>query len=155
MLRMGYTFDLVEAILSVDFDLIPMIRPKLDQLKIFTQEEVGFESLVLTNKRIGNILKNQEEVTGVNRDLFQHACESRLWHAFEELKDEIQSNVGTGQYTDALRLMMRLRKPVDDFFDSVEVLTKDHPDLKKNRIGVLRNLSQLFLSMADFSKFSI
>jgi glycyl-tRNA synthetase beta chain len=155
MLRAGYTSELVEAVLSVNFDLIPMIRPKIDQLKTFSREEEEFESLVLSNKRISNILKNQEDITGIDRNLFQHECEARLWETFLGLKDDIQEKIRSGQYTEALNLMMRLRKPVDDFFDSVEVLTKENPDLRKNRIGILRNLLRLFLSLADFSKLSI
>jgi len=60
-----------------------------------------------------------------------------------------------GKYINALNLMTKLRKPVDDFFDTVEVLTKESAELKNNRVGLLNNLSKLFLSIADFSKFSI
>jgi len=37
----------------------------------------------------------------------------------------------------------------------VEILTKESEALKANRIGVLQQLSGLFLSVADLSKFSI
>ena len=40
------------------------------------------------------------------------------------------------------------------FFNGVEVLTKDRP-LRENRVGILQHLAGLFLSVADFSKFSI
>jgi len=155
ILRAGYKSDLIEAIISVNFNLIPMIRPRIDQLKGFSTEADEFESLVLTNKRIANILKNQDETTAVETDLFQHDCESTLWNAYQGLKEVIREKLDSGQYVEALTLTMQLRKPVDDFFDSVEVLTKKDPALMKNRIGILRNLSGLFLSLADFSKFSI
>jgi glycyl-tRNA synthetase beta chain len=58
-------------------------------------------------------------------------------------------------YYEALELMARLRKPVDDLFDGVEILSKENPQLKNNRVGMLQALARLFLSLADFSKFSI
>ena len=50
--------------------------------------------------------------------------------------------------------MARLRKPVDELFDGVEILAKD-AQLRDNRLGMLQNLAHLFQSLADFSKFSI
>jgi glycyl-tRNA synthetase beta chain len=51
--------------------------------------------------------------------------------------------------------MSTIRKPVDDFFDGVEVLTKDDPALRNNRVGLLQQIAGLMLLFADFSKFSI
>ena len=51
--------------------------------------------------------------------------------------------------------MVKLRRPVDDFFDNVEILTKDDQALRKNRIGLLQQLSRFFLKVADFSRFSV
>jgi glycyl-tRNA synthetase beta subunit len=44
---------------------------------------------------------------------------------------------------------------VDDFFDGVEVLTKNNQDLRENRVGLLQQIAGLMLLIADFSKFSI
>jgi len=51
--------------------------------------------------------------------------------------------------------MAKIRKPVDDFFDGVEVLTKDDQALRENRVGVLQKIAGLMLLFADFSRFSI
>ena len=59
------------------------------------------------------------------------------------------------EYLEALGLMVKLRKPVDDFFDGVEVLTKDDQALRENRVGLLQQIAGLMLLIADFSKFSI
>ena len=63
--------------------------------------------------------------------------------------------VERGDYFEALNLMVRLRKPVDDLFDGVEILTKEDTQLRNNRVGMLQSLARLFLGLADFSKFSI
>jgi len=51
--------------------------------------------------------------------------------------------------------MATLKGPVDDFFNGVEILTKESGELKNNRVGMLQELSRLFLKIADFSKFAI
>lgn len=155
MLGAGYMSELVEAVLSAGFDDIYELRFKIDQLKTFMTESSEFESLVLTSKRITNILKSQKETKDVDPKLFKEPSEVTLWESYGELKDEVLQLMKNREYHDALNLMVRLRKPVDDLFDEVEILAKDQPQLKDNRVGTLQTLAGLFQSFADFSKFSI
>jgi len=43
-----------------------------------------------------------------------------------------------------------LRAPVDAFFDDVMV-NADEPDLRRNRLNLLKELRDLFLDVADIS----
>jgi glycyl-tRNA synthetase beta subunit len=54
-----------------------------------------------------------------------------------------------------LNLLLTLKKPVNDLFDGVEILTRKDDCLRKNRVAVLQELARLFLTIADFSKFAI
>ena len=155
MLGGGHTSDLVEAILSAGFDHIYELRFRIDQLKKFMNESSEFESLVLTSKRITNILKKQADIQNVDPDLFKEPSEFRLWEAYEALEGDVLRFIEGKKYFEALDLMGRLRKPVDDLFDEVEILAKDQPQLKSNRVGILQTLARLFQNLADFSKFSI
>ncbi len=155
MLGVGYTSDLVEAILSAGFDHVHELRFRIEQLKKFMIESNEFESLVLTSKRITNILKKQERTLDVDPGLFKEPSEFKLWESYGELKDDILQLMENRKYYEALNLVVRLRKPVDDLFDEVEILTKDHPQLKDNRVAMLQALAGFFQSIADFSKFSI
>jgi len=155
MLRLGYESDLIEAVLSVEFDHISQLRPRIEQLNRFIKESNEFESLVQAFKRVNNILKGKKESPDVDPTLFKESCESELWRAYQEFKDDVHRLMEKRNYFEALNLMARLREPVDDFFDGVEILTQDNPPLRENRVGMLQNLARLFLSLADFSKFSI
>jgi glycyl-tRNA synthetase beta chain len=152
--REGYDTDLVEAVISAHFDRIKEVRLRLDQLKRFMMESDEFQPLALTFKRVTNILKKEEKTLTVEPSLFREGFESDLWTSFEGLKGDVHLALEEGNYYGALDLMARLRKPVDDFFNGVEVLTKDR-SLRENRVGILQHLAGLFLSVADFSKFSI
>ena len=155
MLRSGYESDLIESIISVTFDRIDQLGLRIDQLKRFASESEEFQALTLIFKRVTNILKKQEEPFEVDFALFKEACESVLWETYQTLKDDIYRCLEKRDYYGALNLMARLRKPVDDFFDGVEVLVKDNNSLRENRVGLLQHLEMLFLSIADFSKFAI
>ena len=155
MLRSGYKTDLIEAVISVKFDRIHELRSRIDQLKAFSSESGEFQDLALTFKRVTNILKKHEEPCKVDPGLFKEACEADLWAAYQGLKNSVHEYLEGMEYYKALEVMIRLRKPVDAFFDGVEILTKESEALKANRIGVLQQLSGLFLSVADLSKFSI
>ena len=155
MLRSGYESDLIEAVISVDFDRIQELRSKIDQLKRFSSESEEFHQLALTFKRVSNILKKQDKPFETDPALFREDCEGTLWKTFQTLKDDVYNSLEREEYLNALGLMAKLRKPVDDFFDGVEVLTKDNQDLRENRVGLLQQIAGLMLLIADFSKFSI
>jgi glycyl-tRNA synthetase beta chain len=155
MLRSGYENDLTEAVLSAGFDRVDQLRERIHQLKGFAEASPEFEPLALTFKRVTNILKKEDREHPVNPALFSEPCERNLWQAYLGVRDEVHALAEAGQYEEALQLMAGLRKPVDDLFDGVEVLTKSDADLRNNRVGLLQALSDLFLSVADLSKFSI
>ena len=155
MLRSNHTSDLVEAVISGQFDHISQLRVRIEHLGRFISESREFESLVQTFKRISNILKKQEQTFEVKPPLFKEPCELRLWEAYGALKNDVQHFMEAGNYLEALNLMAGLRKPVDELFDGVEIMAKDRPELRENRVGLLQELARFFSKLADFSKFSI
>jgi len=154
MLAEGFGSDVVEAVLSSGFDSIVPLRPKMSDLERFMKESGEFEALVLTYKRISNILKNQPPARRIDPDLFKEPCERELWETYTDLKDQVRQRIDEKEYFQALNLMANIRSPVDKFFDGVEVLTRD-TRLRENRVALLQELSRFFLSLADLSKFSI
>ena len=91
----------------------------------------------------------------MDANLFKEKCESALWKTCQGLRKDVQVCLDNNDFFKALTLLARLRKPVDEFFDGVEILTKENESLRQNRVGVLQHLAGLFLNVADLSKFSI
>ncbi len=154
MLRSEYSSDLVEAAISEEFDRILSLRPKMAQLKDFTLSSEEFAPLALTFKRVNNIIKKQSRAFEVNPELFLEDAEKDLWETYQGLKDDVAACIGKNAFLEALGIMVRLRTPVDQLFDNVEILTKDDA-LRENRVGLLQLISSFVLTIADFSKFSI
>jgi len=111
------------------------------------------ESLSAANKRVGNILKKAErgDATVVNAGLFELQEEETLYNELEALKSKTEPMFDSGNYESALRDLSALRKPVDDFFDHVMVMT-DNLDVRNNRIALLNKMSALFMRAADLSR---
>ena len=142
--------DLIEAVISAAFDRIHQMQLRMDQLRRFASESPEFEPLVLTSKRVTNILKNEKRSFEVNPTLFAETCEFALWEKYRTLEGAIRGCLEKGEFHDALNLLVGLIQPVSDLFDGVEILTKTDPALRENRLGLLQRLAALFLSLADF-----
>lgn len=155
MLGSDYESDTIEAVISVEFDRIKQMGVRIAHLKRFASESDEFQALALTSKRVSNILKKQEVSFDVDPDIFKVPVEFTLWDTYRALKPDIDKYLEDMDYYRALSLMAKLRKPVDDFFDGAEILVKGDPALRENRVGILQHLSELFLKVADLSKFSI
>jgi len=109
-----------------------------------------YEPLAVAFKRVVNILKGFEGGS-VDAANFQEKEEENLYSAFCEIKAKVGTYIGEEKYKEALSEVARLRKPVDAFFDTVLVMSKDET-VKFNRLSLLEELKTLFYGIADFSK---
>ena len=112
------------------------------------------ESLSAANKRVGNILKKAAsggDTAVVNAGLFEVQAEETLYNELESLKRKTEPLFHAGDYETALCDLSVLRKPVDDFFDNVMVMTDNLP-VRNNRIALLSSMNALFMRAADLSR---
>ena len=56
-------------------------------------------------------------------------------------------------FTQALKELAQLQKPIDDFFENVMVMVDD-PNLRINRLRLLNKARVLFLHIADISQLN-
>jgi glycyl-tRNA synthetase beta chain len=59
-----------------------------------------------------------------------------------------------GRYDRALDALVRLKPPIDDFFNGVMVNAEDAA-LRSNRLSLLKDVDDLFKSFADFSRIVV
>jgi glycyl-tRNA synthetase beta chain len=111
------------------------------------------ESLSAANKRVGNILKKAEAggAVVVNAGLFEVQQEETLYNELEALKSRTAPMFDAGDYEAALLQLSVLKKPIDDFFDNVMVMT-DNINVRNNRIALLSKMNTLFMRAADLSR---
>jgi glycyl-tRNA synthetase beta chain len=86
--------------------------------------------------------------------LFECDEERSLYQDYLLVKDQFLSQVNRGDYPAALAVLVRLKKPVDAFFNSVLVMAENEK-VRFNRLSLLEAISILFRQIADFSKIQM
>lgn len=116
--------------------------------------------LAEANKRVANILaKAQSEKQGeilqeVKADLLIENDEKQLYQAVSTAKQTIAPLQETADYTQILQNLASLAEPLQNFFDNVMVNAND-VNLKNNRLALLQQVRNLFLSVADISELQL
>ena len=111
------------------------------------------ESLAAANKRVKNILTQTEDKISfleINSSLFEEKEEEVLCQATQKQEELITPLLKKADYQEVLKTLSTLKEPVDLFFDKVMVMTED-PQIRHNRLNLLRKLQDLFLNVADIS----
>jgi glycyl-tRNA synthetase beta chain len=110
-------------------------------------------ALAAANKRIANILKKSDETIPANVDeaVLVEAAEKALASAVTAMTSTVTPLFAKREYEAALKQLASLRPTVDAFFDAVMVNAEEQ-QLRLNRLALLRQLSALFLEVADLSQ---
>ncbi|WP_456385474.1 glycine--tRNA ligase subunit beta [Desulfolithobacter sp.] len=145
----GTRAEIVEAATSVVFDDVVDCLARIRALEeIRSREE--FTVLAGSFKRIRNIIKDNAEST-VDTNLFVEEAEKDLYQVLLEVQETAGPLLEKREYEASLRAMLRMKEPVDRFFDQVMVMAED-PDVRQNRLNLLTALGQLVLKVGDISK---
>jgi len=141
--------EAVEAVTSVAFDDLVDARRRIMALAAISGQK-SFTLLAGAFKRVNNILKGHSPGT-VNETLLELPAERDLFRAIQETSEAVAPYLAANDYDKALTIILRMKEPVDRFFDDVMVMADD-PQLKANRLALLGEVARLFLAIGDFSR---
>jgi glycyl-tRNA synthetase beta chain len=150
--RQGYRYDMVNAVISAGIDNIYhcFLRLKaLDSLK----ESAHLQPLVIISKRVNNILREQPPFK-INPDLLTEKEERELYTTFSIIEQNALSLIARGDFSQAQKIIFRMRSSIDNFFDHVLVMSEDRK-IKRNRLALLQAISRLLIQVADYSQIVI
>ena len=112
----------------------------------FVDSEAG-QAVAVANKRIANILKKTDKVSGrVSETLFSEDAERVLFAALQSAEAGFPDDP-----EGKLQVLASLREPTDTFFDDVMVMVENEA-VRTNRLALLNRLRGLFLQLADVSR---
>ncbi len=139
------------------------IRPsdelkKLQVLPEFTDTS-EFQQLAIAYKRAKNIAKNLSadentpwRVDNLNRSDLKATAAEALYDEIEKRRGVIERAVATGDgYREAFAEAARFKPAVDQFFRDVLVMDPN-PEVRKNRLRLLRRFQSLILNLANISE---
>jgi len=142
--------NVYEAVLAISPDSPLDFHLRVEALSEFTQNEDS-KSLIESNKRIANILKDSNEKNEkLNSKILIDDSEVKLFNATESLSKQLS---GIKDYKEVMKSLIDLKDLIDSFFDNVMV-NADDEKLKSSRLALIRRIRALFLSVADISYLS-
>ena len=149
----GLREDVMEAILAVrpsdSCDLDDLFTRMKALQNITTTPE--FNPLIIGFKRAHRIVEKERwSDNRVQTDLFEHDTERVLHKAVGEAQQVISESMEKKSYGEALRSLIALKSPIDEFFVGVLVNSPDQA-VRANRLSLLGIIDQLFLKIAEFS----
>jgi len=150
--HLGFRYDLINAVLSSGVDNIYYIFLKLKALDSLKNNS-KFKTLILTAKRVNNILRAQPKYR-VNQDLLIEKGERELYTTHSIIRDNVRPLFSSGDFSKAQRIVLTIGSSIDNFFDNVLVMAEDKR-IKRNRLALLQQVSKLFSQIADYSEVVI
>ena len=149
--------DVIDAVLKsahdTPLDLVDLAQ-KMKALESVTKKP-EFDPLIVGFKRAHRLVeKEQWEHRSIEEAKFQHPSESALHKAVAEERDKIISALAIGEYGKALDSLVGLKPAIDAFFEGVMV-NADDKAIRSNRLSLLKEVDELFMSFADFSQIVV
>ena len=142
--------NIYEAVLAVSPNSPLDFHHRVDAINDFIKSE-NSKSLIESNKRIANILKDSDEKQEVlNEEMLIEDSEKALFNAAESLSKEL---TGGNNYKEIMKSLIEIKDLIDSFFDNVMVNVEDEK-VKSSRLALIRRVRHLFLSVADISYLS-
>ncbi len=149
--------DVMDAVLRSTDRRVIDLTDLFDKMKALQQitTRAEFDPLIVGFKRAHRLTeKEQWERKPVEAGLFQEAAESTLHEIVRKSREEYSAAMTRGDYGQALDVLVRMKGPIDDFFNAVMVNADDQA-VRGNRLSLLREVDDLFTSFADFSQIVV
>jgi glycyl-tRNA synthetase beta chain len=154
----GLRDDVMEAVLkSVDqtnkLDIVDVLN-KMKALQSMT-DRPEFDPLMVGFKRAHRLVEKERwERKPIETSIFHHSAESELYKLAEENNHRFITMVRQSDYQPALEILVQMKPSIDSFFEAVMV-NADDPAVRSNRLSLLKQVDDLFMSFADFSQIVV
>ena len=148
----GLDVQAVEVALSGDIDDPTDVRARARHLaRVPAETRAAF-------KRIANILDDAKKKgfgaqPQPDEARFTSPVEHELWNAYRTRASAIAESMAQHEYAGAFRALAELGPTLAAFFDKGGVMVMDpKPELRENRLALLRTIHDRFIQIGDFRK---
>jgi glycyl-tRNA synthetase beta chain len=153
----GFREDVMEAVLKGralgQFSMTDLFS-RMQALQAITHQE-DFDPLMVGFKRAHRLVeKEQWTVSEVNPSLLVHQSEQALIQMVDVAQETVAASIIEMDYSRALDTLIELKTPIDAFFDGV-LVNAPEPEVRANRLSLLRKVDELFLGIGDLSQIQV
>ncbi len=149
--RRGLKSDEIEAVLTTDCRDVTDAAERVEAVAAVRKEE-DFVPIAVAFKRVQNILAQAGESAGEpDPAKMTEPAERALAVDFLQARGILDELISARKWREALAIMASLGPSLDKFFIEVLVMADD-PDVRANRVALLRVLRDQFYRVARFSE---
>jgi glycyl-tRNA synthetase beta chain len=145
----GYSIEVARA--ATSSGLRPLRARRLAEALQTMRSSEDFQALAVLFKRVKNIAKELAERTPLDRSALAEPAEQALLAVLDTRRPRVEQAAAAADYKRAFSEIAGLRAPVDTFFTDVFVMADD-PRLRTARLGLMAELRDLILDLADISE---
>ncbi len=154
----GFTYDVIDSVLSVDSTDPLNIVKRANALTEFKNRN-DFSRIYPAFNRVIRILPDMKKIGKDNKfvveeKLFQDQAEQNLYSSILSIEKDVMHSAEQGSYDIILSKLSMLCDSIDAFFDKVMVMS-EQDDLRNNRLSLLYRLANMLFLVADFSKLVV
>ena len=153
----GIRHDIIDACIAMDgSDDLTLLVKRARALSETLKTDDG-ENLIQGFKRANNILSQAEEADGVEYSFgadpkfAETEAEKDLFAALDKAEAKITPAMAEQDFSTAMAAMAELRRPIDAFFEAVQV-NADNPTVRRNRLNLLSRIRTICSAVADLTK---
>lgn len=153
----GVRHDLIGAVFALhDEDDLIRLLARVDALDAFLGTDDG-ANLLTAYRRAANIVRIEEKKDKTHHDgavdpaALRESAELALAETLNRVRKPAETALAREDFNGAMATLAVLRRPVDEFFDSVTVNCQD-AGLRLNRLRLLRAIGVTLNTVADFSQ---
>lgn len=137
---LGFSRDVVLAVLNGEDTSLINMQDKIVLLENFKKDTVGYNRLINSVKRVGNISKECKETKFIEATLVEQV-EKDLYFQMVEIDEKLSTL--KGDYREYLEIMGSIIPIVETYFEEVMIMDKDE-NLKLNRLSQMKILDEIF-----------
>ncbi|MFW5896667.1 MAG: glycine--tRNA ligase subunit beta [Bacillota bacterium] len=146
----GFRPEVVSAVLAREWDLVPDVWQRADAVSEFLRRPES-EDLLVAWRRCRNLAAEAEPIEVLDPGAFETEEERQLVRSLLEFESEASPLLEAGEYGEFFRRAIELRRPVDEFLDSVMVMVADER-VRSARLGLLARIDRLLSVPAEWSE---
>jgi glycyl-tRNA synthetase beta chain len=157
----GQASDVVKAVMGAGVDDVQYAVARAEAITEVREggDASNFAAVCSAFKRMKNILsqaesKGERVAISVEASLLRDSAEQNLDSTSKGVAAEVEEMRWKGQYQQAYAKIATLRPVIDEFFERVMVMAPE-PDVRANRLALLRRVLGDFSRIADFSEIVV
>ena len=152
LLEKQYRYDIIDAVLAKNPNSIFDILNRITSIQRIYHTS-NFLQTITAATRASNLSKNTSNLE-IDVNILQEKEEHSLYNQYIKTKEAIEKIMTKQCYDEAYACLKTLNKVVNVFFDEVLVMVDDE-NLRNNRLALLKNIADLYFTVADLSKIAL